>query len=59
MLLIENSGDGEQRVTMLETSVATSGQNGMKESRVKAQFADLSKQVPDAKVEIHKAKPVT
>ena len=35
---------------MMETSVATSGQNGMKESRVKTQFADLSKQVPDAEV---------
>ena len=35
---------------MMETSVATSGQNGIKESRVKTQFADLSKQVPDAEV---------
>ena len=35
---------------MKDASVAPSGQNGMKASKVKAQFADLSKQVPDAEV---------
>ena len=35
---------------MMDASVAPSGQNGMKASKVKAQFADLSKQVPDAEV---------
>jgi hypothetical protein len=35
---------------MMDASVATSGQNGMKASKVKAHVADLSKQVPDAEV---------
>ena len=35
---------------MMDASVATSGQNGMKASKVKAHVVDLSKQVPDAEV---------
>ena len=35
---------------MMDASVAPSGQNGMKASKVKAHVADLSKQVPDAEV---------
>ena len=35
---------------MLEPSLATSRQNGVKASEVKVQLADLSKQFPDAEV---------